>query len=41
MTIQVAPAISPTGGHQARAIMAPKKVATPLPPLNLSQTGNR
>ena len=36
---QVAPAAAPTG--QAMASSTPKKVATPLPPLNFSQTGNR
>ena len=39
MTSQVAPASRPAG--QAMAIIAPKKVATPLPPLKRSQTGKR
>ena len=39
MTSQVAPASSPAG--QAMAIIVPKKVATPLPPLKRSQTGKR
>ncbi len=37
--IQVRAASTPTG--QAAAKSTPKKVATPLPPLNPSQTGNR
>ena len=38
-TSHVASAISPTG--QAAASMIPSAVATPLPPLNPSQMGNR